>query len=250
MSVDGLVAVVTGGNSGIGLSMARGLATAGASVAVWARDAARSATAVAELRATGADAEAIACDIGSEDAVAEAVAATVARFGGIDILVANAGTADSGTLAETSLKSWRRVLGTNLDGTFLTVRDVAGQMVRQGRGGAIVIVSSIVASYGAKGQGSYAASKAALISLGMTAAVEYAPHGIRCNVLLPGWTATPMNTHLREDPRLVEATTRRTPVRRWADPDEFQKVITYLADPELAFHTGDRVVVDGGYTIF
>lgn len=246
----GRVAVVTGGNGGIGLGLAVGLARAGADVAVWARNADKSQAAVDELLAQGVRAAAFSCDVADEASVVAATADTVAHFGKIDTLIANAGIAAAGGYLETSLDDWHRVLRTNLDGTFLTTREVGRHMIERGEGGAMVVLSSTVSKYGAAGQAAYAASKSGCASLGRTLAVEFARHKIRCNVLIPGWVATPMNDHLREDAKFVDVTTRRTPVRRWATPDEFHSVAAFLGDPELTFHTGNEVVVDGGYTIF
>ncbi|WP_342661539.1 Gluconate 5-dehydrogenase (plasmid) [Rhodococcus ruber] len=246
----GRTAVVTGGNSGIGLGLAGGLARAGADVAIWARNPDKSSAAVKELQTHGVRAQAFACDIGDEDAVMHATAETIDHFGKIDILVANAGIADAGAYLDTSLDDWQRILRTNLDGTFLCTREVARHMVDRGQGGSIIVVSSTVARYGAAGQAAYAASKSACAALGRTIAVEFARHQIRCNILIPGWVSTPMNDHLREDARFFDATVRRTPVRRWATPEEFHSVAAFLADPTLTFHTGNEVVVDGGYTIF
>ncbi|MGW0021444.1 SDR family NAD(P)-dependent oxidoreductase [Rhodococcus sp. NPDC003382] len=246
----GRVAVVTGGNGGIGLGLAEGLARAGADIVIWARNVERSISAVETLRTHGVRAEAIACDIGSEDDVRRAVADTVKKMGRIDILMANAGIADEKPYLETSLDDWHRVIRTNLDGTFLTTREVGRYLVERGEGGAMVIVSSTITRYGGAGQAAYAASKSGTSAIGRTLAVEFARNKIRCNILIPGWVATPMNEHLRENQRLVEATTKRTPVRRWATPDEFHSVAAFLADPTLTFHTGNEVVVDGGYTIF
>lgn len=246
----GHVAVVTGGNGGIGLGLAEGLAAAGADIAIWARNTDRSATAVETLRSLGVRAEAIACDIGSEDDVRRAVTDTVERLGRIDILMANAGIADEKAYLDTSLADWQRVIRTNLDGTFLTTREVGRYLVDRGEGGAMVIVSSTITRYGGAGQAAYAASKSGTSALGRTLAVEFARHRIRCNILIPGWVATPMNEYLRENERFVDATTKRTPVRRWATPEEFHSVAAFLADPTLTFHTGNEVVVDGGYTIF
>jgi NAD(P)-dependent dehydrogenase (short-subunit alcohol dehydrogenase family) len=114
----------------------------------------------------------------------------------------------------------------------------------------VVIVSSTVSRYGGAGQVAYAVSKTGLLGLGRTLAVELARHRVRCNILIPGWTATAMNESLRADPRFVAATTQRTPIRRWATPDEFEEIAVFLADPRLTFHTGNEVVVDGGYTVF
>jgi len=250
IDLTGRVAVVTGGNGGIGLGLAEGLATAGADIAVWARNIERSAAAVELLRERGVHAEAIACDIGDEDDVRRAVDTTVGRLGKIDILVANAGIADEKPYLDTSLAEWQNVVRTNLDGTFLTTREVGRHMVERGEGGAMIVVSSTITRYGGAGQAAYAASKSGVSAIGRTLAVEFARHKIRCNILIPGWVATPMNEHLRADERFVAATTKRTPVRRWASPDEFHSVAAFLADPALTFHTGNEVVVDGGYTIF
>lgn len=114
----------------------------------------------------------------------------------------------------------------------------------------MVVVSSMIAKYGGAGQAAYTTTKNGLIGLGRTLAVELARHRVRVNILVPGWTATAMNTALRADEKLIRATTDRTPVRRWADPAEFHEVAAFLADPTLTFHTGNEVVVDGGYTIF
>ena len=246
----GRVAVVTGGNGGIGLGLAEGLAAAGADIAIWARNVERSSSAVEALRTRGVRAEAIACDIGNEDDVRSAVADTVKKLGRIDILMANAGIADEKPYLETSLGDWHRVIHTNLDGTFLTTREVGRYLVERGEGGAMVIVSSTITRYGGAGQAAYAASKSGTSAIGRTLAVEFARNKIRCNILIPGWVATPMNEYLRENERFVEVTTKRTPVRRWASPEEFHSVAAFLADPTLTFHTGNEVVVDGGYTIF
>lgn len=246
----GRVAVVTGGNGGIGLGLAEGLAESGADIAIWARDVDRSATAVAELRRRGVRAEAIKCDVTDEHHVRGAVDSTVSRLGSIDILIANAGIADNRPYLETSLDDWRRVIRTNLDGTFLTTREVARHLVDRGIGGSIVVVSSTITRYGGACQAAYGASKSGVSAIGRTLAVELARHRIRCNILIPGWVTTSMNASLRENDRFVTATTARTPVRRWATPDEFGSVAAFLADPEITFHTGNEVVVDGGYTIF
>ncbi|MCW2583822.1 MAG: NAD(P)-dependent dehydrogenase, short-chain alcohol dehydrogenase family [Klenkia sp.] len=246
----GLTAVVTGGSSGLGLGMAHGLGRAGARVVLWARSPERNAAAVAELTAAGITASAVSVDSGDPDDVARATAETTEVAGGIDCLFANAGIAVAAPFLEMGLDTWHQVLRTNLDGTFLTCQAVARHMVERGQGGSIVVVSSTIARYGGAGQVAYATSKTGLVGLGRTLAVELARHRIRCNILIPGWTETAMNASLREDQRFVAAVTARTPVRRWATPEEFHDVAAFLADPRLTFHTGNEVVVDGGYTVF
>lgn len=230
--------------------MAGGLGRAGAQVAVWARNERRNRVAVEKLEAQGVTAIAVPCDTSVEADVDQAMATTMAAFGKVDILFANAGIAATSPFTETDLTSWQSVLRTNLDGTFLCTRAVARHLVERGEGGSMVIVSSTISRYGGTGQAAYAASKTGLLGLGRTLAVELARHGVRCNILIPGWTETAMNESVRSDHRFVRATTRRTPVRRWAIPEEFEEVAVFLADPRLTFHTGNEVVVDGGYTIF
>ncbi|MGW5518809.1 SDR family NAD(P)-dependent oxidoreductase [Nocardia africana] len=246
----GLTAVVTGGSNGIGRAMAVGLAKAGANVAVWARNAERSAEVVAEVEAEGVKGLAISCDVADESAVAAAMERTVDALGPLGCFVANAGIAEAAPLTEMSLQTWHRVLRTNLDGSFLCTREAARRFAAQDSGGSLVVVSSTISRYGGAGQAAYATSKTGLLGLGRTLAVELARYRVRCNVLIPGWTRTGMNTDLQEDERFMKATIARTPARRWADPKEFHEVIAFLANPALTFHTGNEIVVDGGYTVF
>jgi len=246
----GRTAVITGGNRGLGLAMAAGIGAAGARVVIWARDPVSSGAALTQLRAEGVRADVVQCDVTDENDVRSAMERTLELAVAVDCVVANAGVAGAAPLVDTSLEQWHDVTRTNLDGTFLTVREAARHMVRRGGGGSIVIVASLAARYGAAQQAAYASSKSALLGLGRTAAVELARHSVRCNVLLPGWTRTRMNERLQQDERFVQATTARTPVRRWAEPDEFRAVAAFLADPTLMFHTGCDVVVDGGYSVF
>jgi len=248
--LNGLTVVVTGGNGGLGLGMAHGLGRAGANVAVWARNTQRNEAACRDLEAAGIKTLAVECDTSVEDDVDAAMAGTIERFGQVDSLFANAGIASAAPLLEMDLDTWQRVLRTNLDGSFLCARAAARHMVERGAGGSLVVVSSTISRYGGAGQVAYATSKTGLLGLARTLAVELARHRIRCNVLIPGWTKTAMNEDLREDPRFVDATTRRTPVRRWATPEEFYDIAAFLADPTLTFHTGNELVADGGYTVY
>lgn len=252
MTIDltGQVAVVTGGNGGIGFGFAEGVAAAGADVAVWARDAGKSADAVDRLTALGVRANAVACDVTDEASVADAVSSTVAQLGRIDICVANAGTSGLGTLQDLSLEEWRRVMAVNLDGAFLTMRDCARQMIDQGDGGAMVGISSTSAVHGAPANPHYAASKTALLGLVRSSAVGLARHGIRVNAVLPGWTRTELAEGGYQDDRFREVTTKRTPVRRWANGEDYRSLAAYLCDRSIDFHTGDTITFDGGYTVF
>jgi NAD(P)-dependent dehydrogenase (short-subunit alcohol dehydrogenase family) len=242
----GHVAVVTGGNRGIGLGLARGLVDAGATVAIWARDEKRTAEACAELgRAVG-----VRCDVADEAQVTNAMADTVAELGKVDSVFANAGVGGLSPFVDMSLAEWRRVMSVNLDGAFLTLREGARHLVERGEGGSLVAVSSVSAVHGAPRQEHYAASKTALLALVRGLAVELARHRIRCNSIMPGWTATEMLEPGMGNTKWVDAILQRTPARRWGEPDDFGAIAAYLADPTLTFHTGDSIVVDGGYSVF
>ncbi|OZG26133.1 oxidoreductase [Williamsia sp. 1138] len=248
--LSGLNVVVTGGNGGIGLGMAEGIGKAGARIVVWARDASRSEQAISRLAASGIEAYAVTCDVRDEAAVDTAMITTLDLVGHVDGLVANAGVAQPVPFLETSLAVWRDVLQTNLDGTFLTTRAVARHMVESGHPGAMIIVSSLAARLGAPSQSAYATSKAGVLALGRTLSVELARYRIRCNMVLPGWVETEMTAGARESEKFLDATTTRTPIRRWIQPSEFGDLAAFLADPRHAAHTGTEVVVDGGYSIF
>lgn len=248
--LSGRVAVVTGGNGGIGLGIGRALAKAGADVAIWARNEEKNGAAEAELGGIGVSARAVRCDVSDEEQVAEAMSTTLGQFGRVDVMVANAGFGLPGPIHAMSLEQWRSVMAVNLDGAFLCFREAARHMIERGDGGSMLAVSSASAIHGAPGNEAYSASKAALGALIRGMAVELARHRVRCNVLMPGWTETDMTAPLRGWEKFVENTTRRTPVRRWGTPEDMGSVAVFLADPSLVFHTGDTVVVDGGYTIF
>jgi NAD(P)-dependent dehydrogenase (short-subunit alcohol dehydrogenase family) len=248
--LSGQVAVVTGGNGGIGLGFAEGIARAGGAVAVWARNADKSAAAVDTIRAHGVDAVAVACDVGDEGSVAVDPTEATERLRRINIWVANAGTSGVGQLQDLSLDEWRRVMAINLDGAFLTMRDCTRQMIEQGEGGAIVAVSSTSAIHGAAANPHYGASKTALLGLVRAAAVGLARHKIRVNAVLPGWTRTEMAEGGYQNEPFREIVTKRTPVRRWATGEDYEALAAYLCDKSIDWHTGDQIVADGGYTVF
>jgi len=248
----GNVAVVTGGNGGIGLGMAEGLAKAGADVAIWARDEAKNTAAIERLRTIAPDGRflAVRCDVSDPDQVDAAVAHTVARLDHIDACVANAGAAGQVSFLDITPAEWHRVLATNLDGAFFTMQATARQMVSQGEGGALVAVSSTASAHGAPMNAHYASSKTGILGLVRSAAVALARHRIRVNALVPGWTITDLARGGYENDRFREATVARTPVRRWGEPAEFSEIAAYLCDKTETYHTGDTVTIDGGYTIY
>ena len=246
----GRTVVVTGGNGGIGLGMARSMAAAGADIAIWARNEAKNAEAVAEVTATGRRCEAFACDVSDPAQVDAAMAATLDAFGAVDSLFANAGIGGGAPFVDLTLERWREVISVNLDGAFLCLQAAARHMVERGEGGSLVAISSTSAIHGAPGNEAYSASKAAVGALIRGLAIELARHRIRCNTLMPGWTETDMTAPLQGFEKFMANTISRTPVRRWGLPTDMGEVAVFLADPTVAFHTGDCVVVDGGYTIF
>lgn len=254
-TLDGRTVIVTGGNGGIGLAIARGVGAAGARVAIWGRNEAKNGRALEELRASGITAEALACDVSSERDVVRAMEETVERFGRVDTTFANAGVSGPDrSIVDLSLEEWRAVMTVDVDGVFLTLRETARHLVERRSAGALVVVSSIVTHFGAARKAAYGTAKPAVEGLMRSLAVELAPRSIRCNALAPGWTDTEMLTSsdgfdAGGDSALRDATVARTPMRRWATPDDLCAAAVFLADPALAFHTGDVVRVDGGYSI-
>jgi NAD(P)-dependent dehydrogenase (short-subunit alcohol dehydrogenase family) len=245
------VFVITGGNGGIGLGMAEGIVQAGGRVVIWGRDEAKNAAAVETLQALGGSAQAFVCDVADEAQVVATMNDSLACFGRLDGVFANAGRGGTGTpFVDLSLEEWRAVMATNLDGVFLTLREGARHLIAQGEGGSLVAVSSTSSIHGAAGNEAYGTAKTGLNGLVRALAVGFARYQIRVNSLIPGWTITDLARGGYENDKFRDATVRRTPVRRWADPSEFRAVGAFLADPSQTYHTGQEVCVDGGYTVF
>jgi NAD(P)-dependent dehydrogenase (short-subunit alcohol dehydrogenase family) len=248
--LSGKVAVVTGGNGGIGLAIARGLAKAGAQIAIWARDAAKNEAAVKELEALGVRTLALPCDVSDEAQVAGAVEKSVAALGRIDIGVANAGFGTVKAYLDTSLEEWRRVTRVDLDGVFLTFREIARHLVARGGGGKLIAISSIGEIFGMARQVSYAARKGGGGTLVRSLAVELARHDIQVNGVQPGWIVTDATKPLLEWKAMNDTIVHRTPARRWGKPEDVAGACVYLASDAARFHTGDTLRVDGGYSVF
>jgi len=244
----GRVAVVTGGNRGIGLGICRGLAKAGAQLAIWSRDEERNRHAVEELEALGAEAIAIGCDVSDESSVAAALAETLARFRKVDVVFANAGTSSSVKFPEVTQAEWDRVLDTNLTGGFLVARAVTTHLIERGGGGVIVFTASVVANAGLPLAPHYTASKGGLVALARSLAVRLARYQIRVNVLSPGWVASEMTDDLQQDPKFEQVFIKRTPFRRWGTPEDFEGPAVFLAADASGFMTGAELIVDGGFT--
>lgn len=248
----GKVALITGGNSGIGLGFAQALAEAGADIALWGTNATKNAAAKAQLAATCRRVETFVCDVGDEAAVDASFAATVAAIGRVDGCFANAGVGGRGvkSFSDMGAEEWRRVTRVNLDGAFYTFRAAVRHMVERGGGGSLVGTASLAARQGAPRSEHYAATKGAMIALVQSLAVEYAKHGIRANAVLPGWIATDMTAKATANPKFVENVLPRIPVRRWGSPADFGGVAVYLMSDASTYHTGDSLLIDGGYSLF
>jgi 2-deoxy-D-gluconate 3-dehydrogenase len=246
----GRVAVVTGGNRGIGRALALGLARAGAAVAILARNVQRNAEVLQELRATGRPALALALDVTDRAAIAPSIAAVEAGLGGIDILVNNAGNAvlTGGVLSEPAA-TWDNILETHLNASFLLSQAVARSMVARGRGGKIINLASMYAFFGAGAEPSYAAAKGAIVLLTRSMAIELAPHDIQVNAIAPGWIETDMTREFIDSPANA-AILARTPAGRWGQPDELVGAAVFLASRAAGFVTGVTLPVDGGYSVF
>jgi NAD(P)-dependent dehydrogenase (short-subunit alcohol dehydrogenase family) len=256
--LSGKVALVTGGNSGIGLGMARAMAEAGADVAIWGTNAEKNARAKVELSKTGRKILALTCDVGDEAAVVQAFAETVAQMGRVDGCFANAGVSGRGgasSFAEMSSEEWRRVTRINLDGAFYTFRAAAKHMVGRAvsgdkSGGVLVGTASLAAIEGAARSEHYAATKGALISMARSMSVEFARHSVRAHSILPGWIETPMTANATSNEKFAANVMPRIPMRRWGEGDDFGGIAVYLMSSASRYHTGDTFVIDGGYSLF
>lgn len=247
-------AIVTGGNGGIGLGMARALLAAGARVAIWGSNAEKTERARAELATACGDAKRVlsfVCDVGDEAQVEAAFAASAAALGRIDSCFANAGVSSKGTLlTEMSLDEFRRIQRINVEGVFLTFRAAARHMAAHGQGGSLVATASTAAVEGAARNSHYGASKGAVTSFARALAVELARHHIRVNSILPGWIVTEMTERSVNNEKFAAAVLPRIPARRWGTPGDFGAIAVYLAGAASAYTTGEQFVIDGGYTKF
>ena len=244
----GRVAIVTGGNGGIGLGMAKGLAIAGARIVVAARDAAKSQAAVAELRALGSDALAIEADVTDEASVNALVAQTVQRCGRLDILVNNAGTNIRKPVQDLELAQWQQVMDTNLTSAFLCSR-AAYPHLKSAGGGKVINIGSMLSIFGAAYAPAYSASKGGIVQLTKSLAVAWAADNIQVNAVLPGWVDTALTRKARaEVPSLNERVLSRSPTGRWGVAADFEGIAVFLASAQSDFVTGTAIPVDGGYS--
>ena len=241
----GRIAVVTGGNGGIGLGMARGLAAAGAGVVVAARNGEKAAAAMAAL---GSESAFIALDVADESSCRAMIAQAADRFGRVDILVNNAGTSIRKPPETYTAAEWHAVLDTNLTGAFLCSQAAHPVMKRSG-GGKIINIGSMFALFGSAYAAPYAASKGALVQLTKSLAAAWAADDIQVNAILPGWIDTELTRDARQQvPGLHERVLARTPAGRWGIPDDLAGVAVFLASAASDFITGVAIPVDGGFS--
>ncbi len=242
------VALVTGGNGGLGLAYARGLVKCGAKVAVWGRNTDKNASAIAELRDMGGDVEAFACDVTDEDQIAEAFNATIERFEKVDSCFANAGGGGfRGMSHMTSREDWLSAIDLNLMSVVQTWKPITEHLLARGEGGRLIVTSSVAALVGTGGAAGYSTTKAAVIGLVQALALELGQAGIRVNAILPGFIETEMSLNTSE--AFQEATRRRSAIGRIGTLEDMEGPAVFLASDHSDFMTGRCMILDGGHTI-
>lgn len=248
----GRVAVVTGGNRGLGRAIALALADAGASIAIMARDEAKNREALAELKAKGVPALALKVDLMKRAELKPAMDEVERTLGPVDILVNNAAFAILKGVLDQTVEEWDQVIATNLNACFILAQIAARSMVARKSGGKIINVSSIAGNFGSPVFPSYAVAKGGLQQLTRCLAIELAPHNIQANSLLPGWFSTDMTEWIRNWPEWTEGLKemiQRTPRGRFGEPDELAGSIVFLASHASDHMTGAELVIDGGFSI-
>ena len=242
------VALVTGGNGGLGLAMAKGLVKAGARVAIWGRNPEKIGDAIEQLRALDGDVEGFVCDVTREDDVAAAFDNTLQRFGKVDSCFANAGGGGKvGVLHEMALDDWRSNVDLNLTSVVLTFRPVIRHLLDRAAPGKLVATSSAAAILGTPRNAAYSATKAAVAGLIRALAIELGPSGIQTNAILPGFIETEMS--LQAPPFFQEACKRRTAAGKAGELEDMEGIAVYLASPHSNFMTGQAIVIDGGQSV-
>jgi 2-dehydro-3-deoxy-D-gluconate 5-dehydrogenase len=242
-SLDGRVALVTGGNGGIGRAVALGLRDSGAAVAVTGRNPNKNAAAAVDF----GEQAVFELDVRDEGAVEQTVAEVVRRFGRLDVLVNNAGTGFGGSVTEMEREVWDATIETNLTGSFLCAKHAARRMIAQAEGGKIVNVGSMFSLFGTGTFADYAASKTGVLGLTRSLAIALAPSGIQVNAILPGWFETELTSDLSAERR--EEIRRRTPAGRFGNLGDLVGTAVFLASRASDFVTGACIPVDGGYSV-
>ena len=244
----GKVAVVTGGNGGIGLGIAMGLAGAGANIVIAARSVEKTAQALEDIRALGVEAHGITVDVTQEPAIQRMVTSTIDHMGRLDILVNNSGIAVRAQPQELTASQWDSVVDVNLRAAFLASKEAYAQMVKAG-GGKVINVGSMYSIFGSDWGAPYAASKGGLVQLTKSLAVAWAKDNIQVNAVLPGWIVTDLTRGIQDaDPNRYDNISRRIPTGRWGEPSELAGAAVFLASTASGYVTGATLAVDGGYS--
>lgn len=251
----GKVALVTGGNGGIGFGMAEAMAQSGSDIVIWGSNPEKTLAAEGKLTSYGVRVKAQVVDCADEAQVVAGMAEAVTAMGRIDTVIANAGRGrGAASFSEMSTEVWNYNMALNLDGVFWTLREAAKHMVERARagdpGGSLMGIASLAAVEGAARNEAYAATKGAVISMMKSIAVEHARYGVRANSILPGWIATDMTVGAQGNEKFTSNVISRVPMRRWGEPSDFGGLAVYLASDASSFHTGDTFMIDGGYAIF
>lgn len=253
--LSGRVALITGGNGGIGLGMARGLAESGAEISIWGTNPEKNERALADLSDTGVKTTAFVCNVADEQAVNDAFAATLDAHGRVDGCFANAGIGGRGTgFDEMTREEWDRIIGVNQSGVFYTFRAAAKHMRERAEAGdafgRLVGTASLAAISGQARGEHYAATKGGLISMAKALAVEYARYGVTAHTLLPGWIETEMTESAFGNDKFVANVKKRIPMRRWGQPEDFAAIAIYIMSTASSYHTAETFLIDGGYANF
>lgn len=254
-NLSGRVALITGGNSGIGLGMATGLAQAGAEVCIWGTNPDKNARALESLSAIGPKVTAQVCDVSDEAAVEACFTETLNAHGRVDGCFANAGIGGRGTgFDQMTREEWDRIIAVNQSGVFYSFRAAARHMRERAEAGdpfgRLVATASLAAISGQARGEHYAATKGGLISMIKALAVEYARHGVTAHTLLPGWIETDLTAGAMDNPKFMDAVSRRIPMRRWGRPEDFAAIAIYVMSTASSYHTAETFLIDGGYAAF
>ena len=254
--LSGRVAVITGGNGGIGLGIAQALALSGCNVSIWGRNEEKNKAAAATMAKGPGKVDSRICDVSDATSVNEAMKAVLDTFGRVDGCFANAGIGGGGRkpFIERSEEEWRRMFATNLDGVFHAFQAAARHMTERAHAGdafgRLVATSSMASLFGTARNEHYAGTKAAINALCRALAVELARYGVTANAILPGWIRSDMTARVLADDKFVGAVMPRIPVRRFGEPSDFGGIAVYLMSKASSYHTADCFVIDGGYTAF
>lgn len=254
--LSGRVAIVTGGNGGIGLGIAQALTEAGCNVSIWGRNAEKNGRAAQSLKHAAGKTHTQVCDVSDSASVKAAMAETLKAFGRVDGCFANAGIGGGGRHAfiDRTEEQWRTMFATNLDGVFHVLQAAARHMTERAQAGdpfgRLCATSSLASLFGTARNEHYAATKAAINAVIRALAVELARHGITANAILPGWIKSDMTANIMANDKFVANVMPRIPVRRFGEPGDFGGIAVYMMSKASSYHTADTFVIDGGYTAY